>query len=399
MTATHGVGTYGNAAGTVTPLDHKMAQLGMVTKTAANTIRAGLFWDGSATIVSGKANMSYDVRALTAVTSRGATLGAVLLSNDGTYNVATTAAPGSNSRYDVVYLWQREYSIDGTDSDPVIGVVQGTPAASPSVPSLSAYPGAIELARIVVPSGVTATNSGTTITQTAPFTAMQGGVVPVRSTTERDAGSWVESQLIWLLDTDVYQKYNGSAWSDLVPAGGMVTVVPSSVAVGSGSGSVATTGKVTFSTASTVSVNGCFTSSYENYIVVISFTHSTSANTSMRLRAAGTDDTSANYDLQALSGSSSTASAAQVLAATSWGMTGINSTQENHTIEFNSPQVATATLGELKGRAYVNPLTSSVGVGYRMLQHRSATAYDGFTLTASAGTITGSIRVYGLNNG
>lgn len=218
MTATHGVGTYGNAAGTVTPLDHKMAQLGHVVKTAANTIRPGLFWDGSATIVSGKANMSYDVRAFTCVTSRGATLGAVFLSNDAVYNVTTTAAPGSNSRYDVVYIWQREYSIDGTDSNPVIGVVQGTAAASPSVPSLSSFPGAIELARILVPSGVTATNSGTTITQTAPFTAAAGAVVPVRTTTERDAGSWIEGQVIWLIDTDVLQvTANGTTWSAVTP--------------------------------------------------------------------------------------------------------------------------------------------------------------------------------------
>lgn len=399
MSATHGEGVYGNAAGVTTPLDHKMAQVGEIVKTAANTIRAGLFWDGSATVVSGKANMSYDVRAFTCVTSRGSTAGAVKLSNDAVYNVATTAAPGSNSRYDVVYVWQREYSLDGTDSNPVIGVVQGTAAASPSVPSLSSFPGAIELARILVPSGVTATNSGTTITQTAPFTAAAGAVVPVRTTTERDAGSWIESQVIWLLDTDKYQRYDGSAWADLVPTGGTVIVVPTSVAVGSGSGSVATTGKVTFSLASTVSVNGCFTSTYENYLVIASFSHSTSANASMRLRASGTDDSSANYDLQALSGSSSTASAAQVLAATSWGLTGINSTQENHTIEFDSPQLATATLGELRGRAYVNPLTSSVGVGYRMLQHRSSTAFDGFSIIASAGTISGSIRVYGYNNG
>lgn len=215
MTATHGEGVYGNGAGVTTPLDHKMAQLGHVVKTAANTIRAGLFWDGSATIVSGKANMSYDVRALTAVLSRGASAGAVFLSNDAVYNVVTTAAPGSNSRYDVVYLWQREYSLDGTNSDPVIGVTQGTAAASPTVPSLASFPGAIELARILVPSGVTATNSGTTITQTAPFTATSGGVIPFRNTTERDAGTFVESQLGWLIDTDVIQQYSGSAWATL----------------------------------------------------------------------------------------------------------------------------------------------------------------------------------------
>lgn len=213
MTATKGLGTTGNAAGTVTPLDHKMAHLGLIAKSAANTIRAGVFWDGNATIVSGKANMSYDVRAFAAVLSRGATAGAVLLTNDGTYNVATTAAPGSNSRYDVVYLWQREYSLDGTDSNPVIGVVQGTAAASPTVPSLAAYPGAIELARILVPSGVTATNSGTTITQTAPFTTADGGILPFRSTTEMNLFTpFGATQKAVDISTGFEYRWVSSAW-------------------------------------------------------------------------------------------------------------------------------------------------------------------------------------------
>lgn len=221
MTATHGVGTYGNAVGVVTPLDHKMAHLGLIVKTAANTIRPGLFWDGNTTIVSGKANMSYDVRALTAVTSRGATAGAVLLTNDAVFNVVTTAAPGSNSRYDHVYLWPREFSIDGTDSNPVIGVVNGTAAASPTVPSLAAFPGAISLATILVPAGVTATNSGTTIAQTAPFTALDGGTVVARTTAERDLylpAAADTKALCWVLADGITYRWNGTAWkkTDLV---------------------------------------------------------------------------------------------------------------------------------------------------------------------------------------
>jgi hypothetical protein len=56
---------------------------------------------------------------------------------------------------------------------------------------------------------------------------------------------------------------------------GLAKIVPSSVAVGSGTGSSDTTGKVTFSGASTVSLNGVFTSSYRNYKIIVSndFTH------------------------------------------------------------------------------------------------------------------------------
>lgn len=205
MPITRGLGTTGDAAGTVTPLDHKLAQSGLLMKRGAgsNLIRSGLFFDTTVNIVTGTSGMSYNVAAFTAALSRGAAAGTVLLCNDGTVNVPTTAAPGSNSRIDVVYAWQREFSLDGVDSNPVIGVVQGTPAAVPVAPSLSAFPGAIELARITVPAGVTATNSGTTIVQSTRFTAAAGGVLFFRNPAERDeALNLVPDGTIGFVETD-----------------------------------------------------------------------------------------------------------------------------------------------------------------------------------------------------
>lgn len=124
MPAIKGLGTTGLSGGTVTPLDHKLAQSGLIAKVGAgsNLIRPGLFYDGVTNIVLGKANMSYDVVPFTAALTRGAAAGTVLSGNPGVENVVTTAAPGSNSRIDVVYIWQREASLDGLNSDPVIGV-------------------------------------------------------------------------------------------------------------------------------------------------------------------------------------------------------------------------------------------------------------------------------------
>lgn len=211
MAATHGEGAYGNATGVTTPAEHKMAQAGEIVKASGNLVRPGLFWGGTSSIITGKANMSYDVAAFTCASTRGASAGVLKWSNDAVYNATTSAAPGSNSRIDIIIAWHREYAADGTNSDPQILVVSGTPAASPSAPSLASYPGCIELGRATVPSGITATTSAT-ITQTAPFTAMDGGRIPFRNTTERDAGTYVEGQLGWLMDTDTLQVYTGSAW-------------------------------------------------------------------------------------------------------------------------------------------------------------------------------------------
>lgn len=192
MPATRGLGTTGDGAGTVTPLDHKLAQAGLIAKGGtgggSNLVRPGLFYDGVSNIVVGRASMGYDVLPFLAVLTRGAAAGAVLLANDGVVTVPTTPAPGSNSRIDVIYVWQREFSLDGVNSNPVIGVVQGTPAASPVAPSLAAFPGAVELARATVAAGATVTNgAGVTITQTAPFTTVDGGTLVRRTVTEMNA--------------------------------------------------------------------------------------------------------------------------------------------------------------------------------------------------------------------
>lgn len=212
MTATKPLGTYGNAAGTVTPLDHKMAQTGMVLKTTTvNVPRAGIFYNGTASLITAKANMSYDVAAFTVALTRGATSGTVLLSNDGTLNVTTTAAPGSNSRIDIIYVWAREYTLDGTDSNPVIAVTQGTAAAVPVAPSLAAFPGAIEIGRATVGAGITATTSAT-LTQTAPFTCMDGGRFFSRTKTELDAITNLNIGAESICADTLTYRWNGTAW-------------------------------------------------------------------------------------------------------------------------------------------------------------------------------------------
>lgn len=394
MTATHGVGTYGNAAGTVTPLDHKMAQLGLIVKTAANTIRAGLFWDGNSTVVSGKSNMSYDVRALTAVTSRGATSGAVLLTNDAVYNVATTAAPGSNSRYDVVYLWQREYSIDGTDSDPVIGVVQGTAAASPSVPSLSAYPGAIQLATILVPAGVTATNSGTTITQTAPFTALDGGTVVARTTTERDAyvpaSTDLKARCFVLANSSTYQ-WNGSGWVILPPSPLIIPTVS-----GTGVSVDATTGLVTFTSATVITVDGAFLSAFRKTKISLQSLNNSGTATMIFRTAAPADDTSSKYDRTEILARNATVASATSVSQSSWTLVGVANTLVHAELEFVGAAAASPTTGFLKVGVHSNPAvqnTSNIFDEFYLTQQES-TAFGGFKITFTA-ACSGTIRITG----
>lgn len=184
----------------------------------------------------------------------------------------------------------------------------------------------------------------------------------------------------------------------VVNAQGLTSVIPTSVA---GSGvSVGAAGKVTFTTASAVSVNGCFTSTYDNYLIVFDFTTSGAAGLNVTLRLSGTDATTA-YDSQRATAINATAAAAQSLASTSWvGSGGLGITGARHIgrLQLYKPAIATATGGEIWNGVTANPMTTSSGLYQGFLQHQTATAYDGFTFTPGTGTITGSLRIYGYNN-
>lgn len=262
MTLHHGLGTYGNAVGTVTPTDHKNDQAGLISKLrlGTNAVHAGLFWDGTTNILTGAANMSYNIAPFSAVLSRGATSGAILINNDATFNIATTAAPGSNSRYDIVYVWQREFSIDGTDSEPVFGIIQGTASATPTVPSLAAFPGAIPLAQILVPSGVTATNTGTTIAQLYTLTTVDGAVIvgPDSATRDRTFPSPRQGDYYHNLGLGWEERYSAVYNASTNPGGAKTAgwypsgrgVVPRISAIGGitayGAGSTAIIGQVNY---------------------------------------------------------------------------------------------------------------------------------------------------------
>jgi hypothetical protein len=69
---------------------------------------------------------------------------------------------------------------------------------------------------------------------------------------------------------------------------GMKMIVPSSVTVGSGSGSVDTNGNVTFSGVSSIILNDCFSSSYQYYKVVMNAYASSAVDLQLQFRYGST---------------------------------------------------------------------------------------------------------------
>ena len=192
-------------------------------------------------------------------------------------------------------------------------------------------------------------------------------------------------------------KTGTNTWSYLAAATpaapGLSLVTPTSVA---GTGVTLSGGAVSFSGSTSVSVNGCFTATYDNYFMEMNVdTIATASNyITWRVRAAGTDVSSATYNFQNI-----TASATVVGASRSTGAT--------------SGRVMYATLGESSlaridyfnpARAYPTQLFSinNESVTTPTIQqplnvNTNATAYDGLSFLCAT-AITGTLRIYGLRN-
>ena len=177
-------------------------------------------------------------------------------------------------------------------------------------------------------------------------------------------------------------------------ATGLRMVVPTSVAVGSGSGSVDANGAVTFSGASSVSLNGCFTSAYQNYRIVINAKHASDADLTFRVRASGTDLSSASsyYEGRYYVGetSSLTAGSNNASLGTSWTLNRIGTWAGHIVMDIANPQATDVTTAStIVSGAYFQVLGQSL--------NNNTISYDGFTVL-SGGSATGTIRVYGYKN-
>lgn len=191
-------------------IDERRITAGRFARNADGTARVGVLPANASPLVTGRASMGYDIAPFIAVTARS-NAGAELIANDSAVTVPTTAAPGANSRIDVIWV-RAQFEIFGdANNDVVFGVTQGAAAVSPTKPAIPA--GALELATASLLSTATTTqSSGVVITQTFPYTAPVGGAVWFRNATELAAWAPEDGALAFRIDTDVLLIRRGGAW-------------------------------------------------------------------------------------------------------------------------------------------------------------------------------------------
>jgi hypothetical protein len=187
---------------------------GLVVCNVDGSPRGGVLSPVNVNLVTSSATMNVSVARFQGAAVRDG--GVILLANDGAANVLLDAAPGANSRIDVIYAKQNDASgtvtVPDANNTALLTFVKGTAGAVPVKPTLPV--GALELATVLIPSGATATNSaGVVITQTAAFTAAAGATVSFRTKTALDLWTTAQKdqQTVVLADSARY-RYTGSVW-------------------------------------------------------------------------------------------------------------------------------------------------------------------------------------------
>lgn len=171
---------------------------------------------------------------------------------------------------------------------------------------------------------------------------------------------------------------------------GLQLITPSSVA---GTGVSLTGPKVSFSAAQSLSVNGVFDSTYDNYLIVIGTDCSAQSGWSMRLRASGSDATSGDYAKQYFYADGTGVAGGRTTATTSWSITAFSNVWNGLQIYVYAPGLAQASAFRSISAVSYNGAYIEDWVGTTNL----TTAFDGFTIYTTIQNVTGSLHVYGLS--
>lgn len=185
----------------------------------------------------------------------------------------------------------------------------------------------------------------------------------------------------------------GTTWYSVAPsvtAPGLAIITPTSIANSGGSAS-ASGGAVTFTNVTSISLNGVFTSAYDNYRII--YTCTGSDLTKIRLRVGGVDATGGStYYRSGMFVYQGTVYGYNGTAGSEWQL-GNNSGAGpyNFIADITSPALAANTFGfttNLTPNNYCSQFT----------QHTVSTAYDGITIFQTTNTASGTVRVYGYKN-
>lgn len=226
--------------------------------------------------------------------------------------------------------------------------------------------------------------------------ATNQGLKPGVCTSTSRPTSPFDGMMIYETDTDKVAVYDGSSWVYKTNATApsetaMASMIsPTSVA---GTGVTLSNGKVSFTAASTISVNGCFSSAYSNYRIVINAKYGVNSESlRLRMRSSGTDNSTSYYTHAIYTthsgGPSRNYNPNEAVGYIGW----VADISYNVIMDMHNPFAAdfTSWVAQANG---IGSNTAVVGTLWGM--HNLQTSYDGFTIFPASSTVTGTLRIYG----
>jgi hypothetical protein len=171
------------------------------------------------------------------------------------------------------------------------------------------------------------------------------------------------------------EAYTGAAWQNL---GGLTLLA-----------------NVPFTSATTIAVDNVFTSTYENYRVVVNAFGSANVGTNFNFRKAGVANSGGFYGAgfyTQFSGGAANFNSANGTSTVS--IAGFGTGGGTCVFDVCNPRGITGNSAVLQGQFHYQPSGYNAFFGYNI----GHDTFDGFTLTCASGTFTGRIRVYGYRN-
>jgi hypothetical protein len=165
------------------------------------------------------------------------------------------------------------------------------------------------------------------------------------------------------------------------------------------SGALVKIANTSFTDVASQSFNNVFSSTYQNYIAFLRIYGLTSNTIRFYWRSSGTDNTSSNYNWGAYQvdrgGTSSVSANGQDVANCVIGTSIASnaSTPGRFTFTFYDPANTTTRKSFTFNAAYMN---TNGATGWGHIQGYDSTSFDGFTLSAASGNITGNLQIYGV---
>jgi hypothetical protein len=161
-------------------------------------------------------------------------------------------------------------------------------------------------------------------------------------------------------------------------------------------------GGTTATTSASINVDSVFSATYTNYLVQVSdFTASVEDFWAIRLRASGSTITAANYTQrgQTTQSSSDTVYVRRATSGTYWYgdlVTTLSTNPQNIQFWISNPFAAVSTRGNITAAGCTN---ADYRHFFSAVNYNATTSVDGIALVPyTSGTLSGTIRVYGIVN-